>query len=240
MKRLKFRMVGLGLACFLIWLPNTALARTRCHISIGSRSHLNMRIRLIDSTEDHHRWMGRDQYRASYCYQPRYFRYPRHYRCGYLGTTIVPDSRDWYYPYEPGCYTIIDPSPLVIRTAPVVIGKKVVIVQPEKYDEETGKIFEQLRCEKAELLQNLKEENKEKRKEAINKLAGFSFDIQVRKALEDILLSDPDPELRKQVAGALANVKNKEVLPALEKARVEDPNEDVRKEADKAIRKIRE
>jgi HEAT repeat protein len=52
------------------------------------------------------------------------------------------------------------------------------------------------------------------------------------------LLSDPDPELRKEAAQTFGKVKNTKALAALEKARVEDPSEDVRKEADQTIRKL--
>ena len=82
--------------------------------------------------------------------------------------------------------------------------------------------------------------NKELRKETIKELAGFSFDDNVRAALENVLLSDPDPELRKEAARAFGVVKNANARAALEKARVEDSSEDVRKEADQTIRKIEE
>ena len=63
--------------------------------------------------------------------------------------------------------------------------------------------------------------------------------LDVRKALEDILLKDTDPDLRKEVAKSLAKVKNRKVIPALEKARVADSDKQVREEADKAIKKIK-
>jgi len=80
--------------------------------------------------------------------------------------------------------------------------------------------------------------NKELRKEAIKELAGFSFDDNVRAALENVLLSDPDPELRKEAAQTFGKVKNTKALAVLEKARVEDSSEDVRKEANQSIKKI--
>jgi len=85
----------------------------------------------------------------------------------------------------------------------------------------------------------LKIGDKENRKEAIHDLAGFSFDDKVRESLEDVLLSDPDPRLRRQVAESLGKTTNKNVLPALEKAKADDPNREVRQEAYKAIIKIR-
>lgn len=121
-----------------------------------------------------------------------------------------------------------------------MITKRQVAVKTREYDEETAELFEQLRRKKSELLKKLKEGNKEQRKEAIDKLAGFSFDDKVREALEDILLSDSDPELRKEVAKSLGKVKNKKVLSALEKAKAEDSNEEVRQEANKAVKIITE
>ena len=80
--------------------------------------------------------------------------------------------------------------------------------------------------------------DKELRRGAIGELAGFSFDDNVRATLENILLSDPDPELRAEAANAFGEVKNTGALEALEKARVEDPSADVRRAADDAIKSI--
>jgi HEAT repeat protein len=74
--------------------------------------------------------------------------------------------------------------------------------------------------------------------EAIRELAGFSFDDKVRYALENVLLSDPDAQLREEAARSFGKVNNTKALAALEKARVEDPSEDVRKEADESIKKL--
>lgn len=145
-------------------------------------------------------------------------------------------TNDWH--------TTVVRAPIVVEVQKVIVERQVVVKTREydydsKYDEKTMKLFEQLRREKSELLEKLKADDKENRREAIDKLAGFSFDEEVREALEKVLLSDPDPELRKQAAKSFGKVKNKEVLPALEKARVEDPSEEVRKEADKAIKEIK-
>lgn len=220
MKAIKIGLVGVVLSSFLILLPNTALARSSHrgnHPNYGPREY-HQRVNRIDRPRLYHH--------SNYYLGFRYY-YPRTYYYPYGVTT-------WWGPD----YQIFNPPSLIIEPSPVVIEKEVVVVRPEKYNEETGKIFERLRREKAELLQNLKKGDKEERKEAIDKLTGFSFDNQVRKALEDILLSDPDTELRQEVIKAFAKVKNKEVLPALEKARVEDPDQWVRKEADAAIKKI--
>ncbi|MCX5637738.1 MAG: HEAT repeat domain-containing protein [Planctomycetota bacterium] len=129
-------------------------------------------------------------------------------------------------------------DPLVVVEVPKIIVEREIVVRPQ-YDRKTAKLFEQLRYKKGELLKKLEMGEKEERKKAIDKLAGFSFDEKVRGTLEHILASDPDPELRKEVAESVAKVKNREVLPALEKARVEDTDKEVREEADKAIKKIK-
>jgi HEAT repeat protein len=108
-------------------------------------------------------------------------------------------------------------------------------VQPQRVNENT---FEDLRYKKNELLTMLETGDKVQRNKSIKELAGFSFDDKVRQALEKVLFSDPDPELRQSAEQALGEVKNDKALPALEKARVQDPSEDVRREADQAIKKL--
>jgi HEAT repeat protein len=120
----------------------------------------------------------------------------------------------------------------------VVVERQTVVVQPKQVDKETQALFEALRYKKSELFKKLATGDKEQRREAIDELGGFSFDDGVRQALENVLLSDPDPELRQEVAQAFGEVKNTKALAALEKARVEDSSVDVRKAADKSIKKI--
>ena len=256
MKAIKFGLAGTILLCFLIWLPNTASARTRFYMSFGTdgiydypgssfhsgcyphyrryRDGYNWldRGRYIWLDRARYRWLDRDRYRG-----PRYcHRWRPHQRYNHLRATIILGEGDWYYHRrEPGYY-IIDPPPLIIEKR---VKAPPVIIQPKKYDKETEKLFKRLRQNKSEFLKKLKDRNSEQRREAIDKLGGFSFDIQVKKALEKILLSDSDPALRMEVAKLLGKVKNRKVLPALEKARKEDSNEEVRKEAGKAIKKIK-
>jgi HEAT repeat protein len=108
-----------------------------------------------------------------------------------------------------------------------------------KYDENTAKLFAKLRRKKTELLETLGGPDKAQRKKAVAELAGFSFDDKVRAALEKILLSDPDAELRKEAVRSFGKVKNRRAVPALEKASKEDADLQVRDEARKAIKKIR-
>jgi HEAT repeat protein len=117
----------------------------------------------------------------------------------------------------------------------VVIEKQTTYAQPQGINENT---FEDLRYKKTELLTMLDTGDKVQRNKAIKELAGFSFDDKVRQAIEKVLLSDPDPELRQSAAQALGEVKNIKAKPALEKARVEDSAADVRKAADGSIGKL--
>ena len=160
-----------------------------------------------------HRWIDRGWHRSYFGCAPRRHHWRGHWRYPHVGFWID----DWH-----------------LR----VITKEKVIIEP-KYDDETQKVFKHLRAKKGELLKKLKLTDKKIRKESISELAGFSFDEKVKKALEDILLSDPDSELRIEAAKSFSKVKNDKAIPTLEKVRVEDSEEEVRKEADKAIKTIR-
>ena len=216
MRAMKFRLVGIGLICFLIWLPNMALGHVRFHACFGHPVFYD-------------------------CFSPYCVVYPYHYpfRCwgGYPHGLWVRYYWGGPFFFERDYYPVVIDPPFVVEVPKVIVERRMV-VKPQ-YDDKTAKLFEQLRHKKGELLKRLETGDKEECKRAIDELAGFSFDEKVRGALEHILASDPDPELRKKVAESLAKVKNTDVLPALEKARVEDADKEVREEADKAIKKIR-
>jgi HEAT repeat protein len=125
---------------------------------------------------------------------------------------------------------------VVVVERPTVITKEYTYIP--RYDENTAKLFQKLRSKKSELLARLRLGGKEQRISAIRELAGFSFDNKVREALADILLFDPDPELRKEGAKAFGSVKNTAAISALEKAREQDSDKQVRDEAAQAIRNI--
>ncbi len=203
----------------LIGLSNAASAHT--HVYVGARfGHPGF-------YHSYHPGYG-------FYHHPYYFGPPWQYYYPYRETVIV--SGGYYYDYGPDYYVIT--PPVVVEKAPVVIEKQIVSVQPQGFDESTLELNKKLQNEKSELLKMLQTPDKEQRKEAIKELAGFSFDDNVRHALENVLLSDPDPELRKEAAQTFGKVKNTKALPALEKARVEDSSEDVRKEADQTIKKL--
>lgn len=222
MKTIKFGLALAAVLCLLVWFSNTASARTNVSVGIG---------------------VGYPGFYGGY-YAGGPYRYPHPYRYyghgwgphyyPYRGTFIV--GGDWYY--APDYYAVAPPA--VIESPPVVVEKQVVVVQqPQVPDKSTQELFSNLRGVKNDLLKKLQTGSKEERKDAINELAGFSFDDKVRESLENVLLSDPDPELRKEAAQAFGKVKNTKALAALEKARVEDSSQDVRKEADNTIRVLK-
>jgi len=237
MRALKFNFILVVFISLLLLSPGTASARTRLYIGFGTSfghghpglhrgryPHYGLHSGYYNWLDhDRYYWMDRGRYRSFYGGWPWYS----------SGTTIWIDD----------CWPVWVAPPVVGH--PPVITRKQVVVRPQYYqykpgyNENTAKLFDKLRQKKSELLKTLKIADKAKRTRAIAELVGFSFDDRVRQALEDILLKDPDPDLRKEVAKSLAKVKNRKVIPALEKARVADSDRQVREEADKAIKKIK-
>ncbi len=217
-------------AILLMGLSSPALAKTKVHFGIG-REHT----RLNRGDRDGHR-LNRQR--------PRQKQNRRHRSARREISTL---GRRWRLGRWPNFYVFA--APRIIQRTPVIVEEKTVVVstsspqvvQPAEaeYDEETLALFETLRGKKERLLNQLQTEDKEKRKDSIKELAAFSFDDTVRQVLENVLLLDPDAELRKEVIKAFEKVKNTNALAALEKARVEDSDKSVRKEADEAIKKIR-
>jgi len=219
MKALRYILiVAAGL---LIGLSDAALARPSVYIGLG-----------IGGRPGFHR-SRRPGYRFSH--RPRYFRPARRHYRPYRETIIL--GGGCWYDRRPDYYVAAPPT--VIERVPVVVERQTVTLQPQQFDESTLQLNMKLQYKKSELLKQLQMPDKEQRMEAIRELAGFSFDDKVSQALEDVLLSDPDAELRKEAAQSFGKVKNKKALAALEKARVEDSSEDVRRAADEAIKRIK-
>ena len=204
-------------------LSDLASASTRFHVGIGyGYPHYGWHGRH----GRHHRWINGPWHRGRFGRASRY-----HYW-----------RDDWCWPHtgfwaDDWHYSAIAQTPVIIERPRVITIKEVIRPQ---LSNKTQKLFKRLRARKDGLLEKLKLTDKEIRKESISELAGFSYDEKVREALEDILLSDPDPELRIEVARSFAKVTNDKVIAALEKARTEDSEEEVRKEAEEAIKTIRE
>jgi hypothetical protein len=219
-KKMKaLRYILIVAVSLLIGLSNAALARPKVHVDInfGGRPGFHRPDYRFDHRPRHFEpaWGRRD-------YRPR------------RQTIIIGGC---WYDRGPDYYVVA--PPVVVERPPVIVEKQTVVystvVQPQQFDESTLQLNINLQYKKNELLKQLQMPNKELRKEAIKELAGFSFDDNVRAALENVLLSDPDPELRAEAAHSFGEVKNTGARAALEKARVEDPSVDVRKAADEAI-----
>jgi len=217
---------------FLVLLPKTASARVGFHIGIGAgighrHSHLHGGFH-----GSYYKWPGRRLYRRHHIIKHRpFYRYKPWHSSGvsvWLG----------------GLFPIVVRPPVVVKTPKVITERRIIVKEPVhcnkvKCDEGTGELFEKLRRKKSELLKKLRIGDKANRLETIRELAGFSFDNKVREALEEVLLSDPDPELRMEVAKSFGKTSNKKVLAALETAKSNDPNAAVRRAAHKAILEIK-
>ncbi len=153
---------------------------------------------------------------------------------------LYPVAPGPYYYYPPPAYYYPAPPPPVVQypAPPPVVQYPAPAPAPQAPDKSTLELYQNLRNQKAMLLEKLQIGDKGSRLAAISDLAGFSFDDGVRQALEGVLFSDTDPDLRVAAANALGQVKNPKAVPALEKARVADSSEAVRVAADQAIRNI--
>ena len=190
MKALRFTLVKtIAAVSLLIGLSNAASARTSVYVRAG--------FGYPGFYHSYHPGYG-------FYHHPCYFGPPWRYYYPYRETVIV--GGGYWYDYGPDYYVVT--PPVVVEKAPVVIEKQIVSVQPQGFDESTLELNKKLQNEKNELLKMLQTPDKEQRKEAIKELAGFSFDDNVRHAIENVLLSDPDPELRKEAAQTFGKVKN--------------------------------
>jgi hypothetical protein len=124
----------------------------------------------------------------------------------------------------------------IIRERPVPVQD---YTNAASINEQTLKLFASIRNKKAELLRQLQIGDRTQKIKAIGELAGLSYDDKVKEKLTNILLNDPDPDLRKEAASAFGKAKNATVLSILEQVRVKDSDIAVRKEADDAIKKIK-
>jgi hypothetical protein len=219
MKTLRYILIAvLGLP---IGLSNTALARPKVYVGVN--------------------FGGRPGFHRRYRHDYRFDRHPRHFRPAWRSyrpyrQTIILGGGYWYDSRPDYCFVT---TPTVIeKRVPVVIERPVIVVKSQEFNENTIQLNLDLQYKKIELLKQLQMPDKELRRQAIRELAGFSFDDNVRTALESVLLTNPDPDLRAEAADAFGQVKNANAKPALEKARVEDSSEDVRRAADEAIKSI--
>ncbi|MGA2092044.1 MAG: HEAT repeat domain-containing protein [Sedimentisphaerales bacterium] len=232
MKAVKIAAIAVVTAVLLIGTANVAMARTNVSVGVG---------------------IGFPGFYGGYYhggYSRHYgshwgHRYPYRSEIFIGGPIYGPGYYDPYY--YPGYY-VVDPPPVVVERQPVVIEQQPTVYQPQAtqpqvaqpqgVDENTQKVYKDLRYKKSELMRKLETGDKDSQIQAIRALAGFSFDDNVRQAIENVLSSNTDAQMRLEAAQSLGSVKNTKALPALEKARVDDGDADVRRAADAAIKNI--
>jgi hypothetical protein len=140
----------------------------------------------------------------------------------------------WYDPwYDPWYY----PAPVVVRP-PVVVERPQVIVQEHKPPvppKQPDLVGEKLEQKKSESLKQLRIGDPANRLQAVQDLEQSARDAKVRTALEQALLSDRDPQVRKAVAELFGRLQDKSTLKALKQANANDSDRAVRQAAYKAI-----
>ena len=167
---------------------------------------------------EYYSWWDRGGYRRF----PRGLYWPRHSYSSSVGIWIH-DS----YP------AVID-TPVVVRRCSIGSARGGTADAAKEAAMEAQR-REALRRKKSEQLKILKIGDKDKRIRAVYELAPFSFDDGVRRALEKILLTDSDPEVRKEVAVSFGKTGNQLVVAALRQAKEKDPVREVRQAAYRAI-----
>ena len=154
-----------------------------------------------------------------------------HHMYGYYPYwSVWPD----FYCYDPWWYY---PGPVVV--GPPVVREHVIVREykppaPPK-DQTPDLVSEKLQQKKSELLKKLKIGDPNHRAQAAKDLEPFETDGKVRTALEQALLSDRDPQVRKAVAELFTRVQDKKTLPVLKQAQANDLDRDVRQAAYKGI-----
>lgn len=137
--------------------------------------------------------------------------------------------------YWPGHRYSSGSSFWIHQSFPIVINRPLRVKAPAESPRPKPQISQRMREQQSELLRRLRIGDKENRLGAILELAPFSFDANIRAALEEVLLSDPDAELRKQVATSLGRTENPNVTAALKIAKAKDPDRGVRQAAYRSI-----
>ena len=224
--------VGAGFIFLLLCISHTSQARVSVSLRIGTSfghrypGYCYGYHPYSPWSGGYYSWMDRDRYRwwdtGRYRHFPRRRYWPGHSRSSRLGV--------WIGDYYPG---VVD-TPVLVRHSSVgtarnetSVSAKVALMEIQRR--------EALERKKSEQIKILKSGDKVKRIQAIHDLAPFSYDNGIRQALAIILLSDPDPEVRKEVAVSFGRTENRLVLAALTEAKEKDPVRDVRQAAYRAI-----
>ncbi len=208
MKAIKFYLVVVSSTCLLVFLPKTVSASGCFSIGIGTSFGHHYHSHFHGGYYSHYPW------------------HRRHYGWPYYGSSCYwgPGYYHW-----PGYHY----SSIGIRlTAP---HRPVRAEAPQTEPARNPQLSEAMKRKKSELIKIVKIGDKNSRIRAIEELVVFSADTKARVTLEEVLLSDPDPDLRKQVATQLGKAECKQAVPALKIAKAKDSNRDVRQTAYRAI-----
>jgi len=142
-----------------------------------------------------------------------------------------------YYYYDPWYDPWYYPGPVVV--SPPVVRRHITVTEhkpPAPAQSQTPDLVsEKLQQEKSESLKKLRIGDPSNRLQAARDLEQFARDARVRAALEQALLSDRDPQLRKAVAELFGRLQDKNTLKVLKEAHANDSDRAVRQAAYKAI-----
>ena len=134
----------------------------------------------------------------------------------------------WYYPGP----VVVGP-PVIVERPPVIVREYRPPAPPK--EEAPDLVAQKLQEKKSESLKKLKIGDPGNRVQAVKDLEPFAGDTKVRTTLEQTLLSDRDPQVRKAVAELFGRVPDKKSLSVLKQAQTSDSDRDVRQAAYKAV-----
>jgi HEAT repeat protein len=92
-----------------------------------------------------------------------------------------------------------------------------------------------MRAEQGKLLRILRIGDTENRAAAGRELTAFYFNGKARAALEDALVKDREPQVRKEIATSLGKTRDARVTTALKTAKAKDPDRSVRQAAYRSL-----
>jgi hypothetical protein len=132
----------------------------------------------------------------------------------------------YYYPYYP--------APSVVYVEPP--ASRPAAKAAPAHDADMDKFLKSLK--KDRFCDRLQHGDKSQKLQAMNMLAEFSSDDQVRAAIENTLQSDPDASIRKAAIEMVGRFKNQKSIGVLEKVKASDTDLEVRQAAEMAIKQI--
>ncbi|MHC4352832.1 MAG: HEAT repeat domain-containing protein, partial [Planctomycetota bacterium] len=140
----------------------------------------------------------------------------------------------WRHSHWPGHY-YPSGSSFWIYSSPIVLGSRSRAKASPENPTPKPQLSQRMRQEQGELLRILKIGDKQDRIAAGRELTAFYFDDKARAALEDALLKDPEPQVRKEIAASLGNTADARVTAALRLAKAKDPDRGVRQAAYRSL-----